>query len=327
MKQIPIIDSLRAFAAISVCLFHFICTTIGLFFPNSIITIFNFGQYGVHVFFIISGFIIPYSMYHSNYKISSIYKFLAKRFIRLEPPYIISILLILCFILIKHHFKIGVDEYQDLNANRIFLHLGYLINFFSEYKWLNNIYWTLAIEFQYYLFIAITYVLFFHSNIIVRYSIYIVCFLIAYFVPDIGRNHFPAYAPFFLIGIVACLFMVKKISSLEFWLTTFLCLVYNAIHIEFLIACIGLITMLLIVYFSDLKLFLLTKLGKISYSLYLIHPIIGASIINLLSKHTTTLFQKFVLILIAFIITLVSSYIMYLVIEKPSKKLSSKIKL
>ena len=68
MKQVNIIDSLRSFAAISVCLFHFICTTVGLDYPATMSSIFSYGQNGVLVFFVISGFIIPWSMYSKNYR-------------------------------------------------------------------------------------------------------------------------------------------------------------------------------------------------------------------------------------------------------------------
>src|SRR5262249_33436290 len=39
---------------------------------------------------------------------------------------------------------------------QLLLHLGYLNTFFG-YPWLQDVYWTLGIEFQYYLFVALIY--------------------------------------------------------------------------------------------------------------------------------------------------------------------------
>jgi len=327
MKQVSIIESLRALAAISVCLFHFVCTTVGLFLPQSIINVLNLGQYGVHIFFVISGFIIPYSMYHNNFKVQSVFKFIAKRFIRIEPPYLISIALILGIIFIKHRFHVGVDEMESISLNRVLLHLGYLINFFGNYKWLNNVYWTLAIEFQYYLCMALMFLLFVNKNIVFRICAYAICFLAAYFIPDPVLNHYPAYAPLFLMGTAVFLFLDKLILNYEFWIVFVLCIAYNYFKIEFAFAFVGSLTALCILYFTEIKIPILHQLGKISYSLYLIHPVIGAAVINIGSRFVNGNIQKMGLIFVAIIVTVISSYIMYWLIEKPSKKLSSQIKL
>lgn len=118
MKQVSIIDSLRAFAALSVCLFHFICTTVGLEFPAMMTSFFSYGQHGVLVFFVISGFIIPWSMYYRNYRPGSMLRFMAKRLVRLEPPYLASILLILAIAFVKTRFHIGTESTEELSAAR-----------------------------------------------------------------------------------------------------------------------------------------------------------------------------------------------------------------
>ena len=327
MKQIPLIESLRAIAAISVCLFHFVCTTIGLFSNQKLLSIFSVGQYGVHIFFVISGFIIPYSMFHNNYKITSFFRFVAKRFIRLEPPYLVSIALILSIIFLKHHFHFGVDEIDKLSANRVLLHFGYLINFFPNYHWLNNVFWTLAIEFQFYIFIAFTFMLFIQKKIVYRIIGYLVCFLIAILpIPHLS-NHFPVYAPLFLMGISVFLYKSSVIHKTEFWLVFGCCVVYNLFYADYMFATVGGLTALGILFFPNIKIPVFHNLGKISYSLYLIHPVIGAAVINILSRHVETPFQKTGIVCLGFIITIISSYSMYFIVEKPSKKLSSNIKL
>jgi len=71
----------------------------------------------------------------------------------------------------------------------------------------------------------------------------------------------------------------------------------------------------------------LSWIGKISYSIYLIHAIVGLAAINVMSRFAHTGIMKFAVILAGAGITILVSYCMYLWVEKPSQKLSSKIKL
>lgn len=312
-------------AAISVCLFHFICTTVGLFNREDLPSFLSYGKYGVHVFFVISGFIIPYSMYLSEYNIKSLPKFLLKRFIRIEPPYLVSILLAISLISLKHFAHIGVDQFDELSIKRVALHIGYLINFFPEYHWLNDVYWTLAIEFQYYIFIALSLSLFVNEKIYYRIVGYLLIILLNFLPSNV--EHFPYYSMLFLIGIVTFSFKANIISQFEFWIVFVLSLVFLSIYINYVYAIVGGATALVIIYFSDVKIYLFDALGKISYSIYLIHPIIGGAIINVGSRHVSTTYERIALVCFGFIITLLSSYVMYLLIERPSKTASSKINL
>ncbi|MES2133079.1 MAG: acyltransferase [Bacteroidota bacterium] len=327
MKQVNIIDSLRSLAALSVCLYHFICTTTGLTFPGNVSSFFYYGQYGIYIFFTISGFIIPWSMYHNHYSLKSIFKFLSKRLIRLEPPYLVSIVLVLCFIFIKTKLHIGVESGDVISAKRIGLHFGYLINFFPQYKWLNNVYWTLAIEFQYYLAMSLMFFLYIDKRVLIRVIAYLICFIGAYYIPDPALYHYPAYAPLFLLGI--CVFQYKThiITIYECIIIIIACFAYNYIVIDPLMAYCGLLTALVILWFSSYKIPGLNQMGKMSYSIYLVHPIIGAAVVNILSRHISNNFQKTGIIMVGLIVTFISAYIMYLLIEKTSKNLSSRIKL
>jgi peptidoglycan/LPS O-acetylase OafA/YrhL len=148
--NIVILDSLRAFAAISVCLFHFVCTTTGYIKGEWILELFSIGKYGVQMFFVISGFVIPWAMFNARFEFKNFFTFLFKRLARLEPPYIFSVFLVL-IILFLREYLLGLNtDHIHVSVKQVLLHFGYLIPFFEEYKWLNQVYWTLAIEFQYY---------------------------------------------------------------------------------------------------------------------------------------------------------------------------------
>jgi peptidoglycan/LPS O-acetylase OafA/YrhL len=260
-------------------------------------------------------------MYHSNYKISFLPKFLLKRLLRLEPPYIFSI--VIAIIIISLRKIILKNNDLDFNLQQIGLHLGYLIPFFEDFKWINQVYWTLAIEFQYYLLIAILFIPITSENKYIRFSTFIILLLSGL----ITKSEFlPYWLPIFLLGILIFLYKINKIKTNEFLLTsviTITFLYFNHSVGEIFYSLIGVIT---IVFFHNKSFKIGDLFGEISYSIYLTHTIIGASVINILSHNVTSVFQKTLVILFGLLITFFVSKLMYRFIEKPSKLLSSKIK-
>jgi peptidoglycan/LPS O-acetylase OafA/YrhL len=89
------LDAIRGVACLMVCLFHF--TNSDPDFPKShyLRDLFEHGNLGVQIFFVISGFIIPISMGKSNYEWGNVWRFLLKRGVRLYPPYILALLVAL----------------------------------------------------------------------------------------------------------------------------------------------------------------------------------------------------------------------------------------
>jgi len=92
-SRVEIIDSLRGLAAFAVAWVHF--TNGGnLIQAGWLKTSGAYGWLGVEVFFVISGFIIPFSLYHSGYRFPShVGRFIFKRILRLDPPYLVTIAL------------------------------------------------------------------------------------------------------------------------------------------------------------------------------------------------------------------------------------------
>src|ERR1022692_3758717 len=65
-QHVANLDIFRAVAALSVCLFHF---SSGDFLePGPIRSALEHARLGVEIFFVISGFVIPWSMYQTRYK-------------------------------------------------------------------------------------------------------------------------------------------------------------------------------------------------------------------------------------------------------------------
>ena len=87
------LDALRSIAVLAVCSFHYtnaqFIERFGHFQASG-----KYGLLGVKIFFVISGFIIPFSMFRAGYQVRSFFQFMLKRIARLDPPYLASIAIV-----------------------------------------------------------------------------------------------------------------------------------------------------------------------------------------------------------------------------------------
>jgi peptidoglycan/LPS O-acetylase OafA/YrhL len=322
--HIPIIDVLRGFAALSVCLFHYVCTTTGYIHNELILQIFDFGSRGVQVFFIISGMVIPLSMITLGYKYAAFKVFILKRFIRIEPPYLVSVAIGVIY-LYSRNFLLPAGTVDITPSFRdILLHLGYLIPFVDGAKWVNTVYWTLSVEFQYYLYLALIFPLVLNNKLVLRLLFYSLLLLPPFFVES--EAFFFHWSAFFLLGIVYILWLTTKINKLEYFIITGLCMVSLAINNELIDLIVGVLTVAAIHFFKNFTFNYGKRLGNISYSLYLLHTLIGGAFVNVMSHKFTLPYQKFIVIFLGVLISLASAAIFYRFIEKPSQQYTKKIK-
>ncbi len=321
--HIPIIDVLRGFAALSVCLFHYVCTTTGYVNNEIILTLFNYGSRGVQVFFIISGMVIPLSMITLGYRYSSFKVFILKRFIRIEPPYLVSVA-IGVIILFSRHFLLPASADITPSFRDILLHLGYLIPFVDGAKWVNTVYWTLSVEFQYYLYLALIFPLVLNNKMWQRIFFYIFLLGPPFFIES--EAFFFHWSAFFLLGIVYILWITQLVNKYEYFIVTALCALALALNNEMIDLIVGLLTVAAIHFFKNFTFNFGKKLGNISYSLYLLHTLIGGTFVNVMSHRFNLPYQKFVVILIGVLISLTSAALFYRFIEKPSQQYTKKIK-
>ncbi|HEU4717353.1 MAG TPA: acyltransferase, partial [Bacteroidia bacterium] len=204
---LPQINLLRGIAAVMVAFYHF-ATFSGekgdLLDSHNLVKVSgHFGCQGVYIFFVISGFVIPWSMYNGKYTLRKAGRFLAKRSLRIEPPYIVSFVLVILINVFLS--KMWGGEYP-VDPKRVAFHIGYLIPFVhSKYEWFNIVYWTLGIEFQYYLTMTLLFPLLNHSNRYVRYSVMLFFLFMPFLYGDAG--FLPLFGPCFLVGFV--IFLMK----------------------------------------------------------------------------------------------------------------------
>lgn len=320
---LPVIDSLRGLAALMVCFYHFVSTTTD-FFDSYIRQLFSIGKNGVPIFFVISGVVIPLSMIKDNYTVRKFPLFFAKRLARIEPPYLASLVLVIAYTHIRN-FIPGVNAIDLTPSIRdIFYHLGYWVPFFKDAHWLTPVYWTLAIEFQYYLLISIILPLILRN----RWSRIstIVLLLISSMLIKSGAFIF-TWLPLFIMGISSALYMIKRIKKIEFFLQICVCVLVHAIIHSQAEALFGLSTVSIIVLFPYFYSQTGKFFGKISYSLYLLHSIIGAAFINFMTRYAHSSTEKILVVIGGLAVTISCSYFFYLFIEKPSQAFSKTIKL
>lgn len=68
--RVHLVDSLRGLAALSVALFHFCLGSPGFYVPPIPKSIGGIGFHGVDVSFVISGFVLPYSLCRGGYRLT-----------------------------------------------------------------------------------------------------------------------------------------------------------------------------------------------------------------------------------------------------------------
>jgi peptidoglycan/LPS O-acetylase OafA/YrhL len=320
--EITIVSDLRGFAALSVFLFHVVCVSNGYVSNKILYNIFYYGKYGVQFFFVISGFVITYSMLQGNYKLSNFFTFLKKRIIRIEPPYLVIVLLTVIFLIIRNKSGLANGNSEMPDLLQILLHIGYLIPF-SSYEWISIVFWTLAIEFQFYLIFSLLFPIYV-SNKWLRWGIQFLFIIL--FSTSFSESFFFHWAPVFLLGINLALFKFKVIKLFELIISYIVLsfMVFYGLGWEVLV--FSNIPFFLIFWQPQLKKGIWDFFGRISYSLYLSHTLIAFAILNIGIRFTTHTYQKFIFVSLAIITTIIFSYFLYFFVEKPFKRIASSIK-
>jgi peptidoglycan/LPS O-acetylase OafA/YrhL len=312
------IQGLRAIAVISIIFYH--------------LDFIEGGYLGVDIFFVISGFVITKSILNSEKSLKhNFFTYIVKRFKRLYLPLIITIilssLLVLFFFIPNHveHFSKS-SIYSILFSSNIYFWQN-TNHYFDLDKSLQPLLhtWSLGVEMQFYIFFGLIFFLFNRKFFILTlYLLFIFGLIISE--ANVEREMSFWLMPFrifeFVIGSI--IFFLPKIKinlkienilSLLSLLTLIGFILYydekfNFPGINALYVCIA---TALIIYFSDnqftkriLCLPILKYLGKISYSLYLIHwPLIV--FYSYLHFQKLTFFDYFIIFIILIILSILSN--------------------
>lgn len=318
------LNALRAVAALSVCLFHYTGATLPKLIVPAAKSFFAPGYLGVDIFFVISGFIIPYSLVGKNYQAAAVLPYLRKRAVRIVPPAYLSLLLILGqWVIIDKFISHGTRYTGSLSGEQLLHNLLFTVPF-TNHSWVNTVFWTLTIEFQFYLFIGLLFNPLFSRSLGWFAALYLAAAALS-LLPYTQLIGFLSYSPLFALGGVALQWQRRRISSTAYiaGLLVFSGLVFW--RFGAVAALVGLATAVAINTLT-VHIPVLSFIGKISYALYLTHGLVGTTAEFLLIKlfPAPSAAGKLGLTAICLLLAIAAAYVFYRLVEEPFMRLASR---
>lgn len=318
----PSITLLRGVAAMMVCVYHIFLYSDhrGSLLPlhDPIRQLTSYGSEGVFMFFVISGFVIPLSLFNSNFKFHDFPRYIARRWVRIELPYLAAIGVILIFRFFMHRYwQIDFGIEWQLLVHHIFYTIP-----FTDYPWINVIFWTLAIELQFYVVVGLIFTLLSSAKKWVSFATIIAFTLSALIIKD-TRFVFH-FAPLFAMGMIV---LMSKKGDI------------NKVVSTVAITAIALFSWWLhgpkmagIAYLSALFILLVDQkkntgrwLGERSYSLYLLHGVIAFHTIFFLYDYAEVYIARLALALLGIGFSIAAAHYFWYFIEDKARRLSKKI--
>jgi len=312
--RLQAVEYTRGMAAFMVMWFHFT-----FLLPDGLLrTSGLYGYLGVEAFFVISGFIIPYSMDQRHYRVGrDSWTFIGRRIIRLEPPYLMSVLLILCV-----PYLAGLTPWFDgamtrHDLYRAALHVLYLVPWAGE-DWFSTVYWSLAIEFQYYFFVLVVApVLLYRQNLWPQRVFFLAIMAVSHGSAD--SRLLLMYLPVFAFGFIQFLFVRRGMALRECvcWALAFAAVMFTQDGTWLIGAVVALIALNVP---WPARASPLLFLGTISYSLYLLHGAIGYTVAQQIGRVATL--PPTVELLVQVTLALLLATAFWWLIERPATRLS-----
>ncbi len=350
------IDGLRGLASILVAIGHLADAAEdkhpGILGPG-VMELADYGRFGVQIFFVLSGFVIAHSVAAGAYSFAYLGRFVARRFVRLDLPYWSVIALEITLLWVTG--LIMVEYLRELPSIPQILANGFYLQQYLGYEHILPVFWTLCYEVQFYLVFVLSLVLLAklrNAGVTERTTrILAAVALAASFCWSLsiylGLAPMPHRALFidrwfqFALGVVTYLFYRNYCGWLPFAAFTALCvaggLVFGAddyrVTSTLLTAATGvaILASLRLSWWNSLLIApTMQFLGRISYSLYLLHTAIGwratALTRELLGSHYSTAAAYFAFF-VGLAASIIGAWIMYVLIERPAINIARKVRL
>lgn len=183
-RFIPEVDGFRFLAILIVVISHIFIQSAPFiptgFFSGLFVRAFVDGRHGVYLFFTISGFILalPFARHHlQGGKPIALGSYFKRRITRLEPPYVIAMLLRTPALLLYKKTAAGLLGLHLL-ASLFYVH-GLI---FAEYSTINPPAWSLEVEIQFYILTPLLTAVFMIRSAALRRTVIVAAMLISAFV-------------------------------------------------------------------------------------------------------------------------------------------------
>ena len=276
------LDALRGLAALAVVAFHY-TTLYGQLYghvdppPVS----FGFGNYGVHLFFLISGFVIFMTLERTR----TAADFVVSRFSRLFPAYWVAILMSAAVV-----YTIGMPS-QRLPLGDLLLDFTMIQELLGA-EHIDGSYWTLQVELFFYLQMLVWFMLGWLHRIRWIIGGWLLLALACGLATKYDR-HFSytvrevlilRHIPFFAIGILFYRIRTRPAqwradAALIGACIVAIAIAYPPVYAEVALVCSAIFALFATNRLTWLRAAPFAFLGTISYSLYLLHQAIGFSLI------------------------------------------------
>ncbi len=336
------IQYLRAIAAFFVLLSHVAEKNLGLFGGEMFYFWFHAGEFGVDIFFIVSGFIMSYTTQNIHQTPYAFFTFIKKRIIRIIPLYwFLTFIALAIFIVIPEKVN-SSGGFETVPFQSFFL-----LPILRDEVYLLNVGWTLRYEFIFYFIFSIG--LLFSKNIGTFLVILVLSLLmIIPSVLDLSSLHDYYYNflnnLFFEFALGILLFrLTQKIKNIPNMLSILFIVVGFILFytlqsgmIELtnirgvdsgliaLMICFGFVS--LEPYFIKNPIELFMKLGVASYSTYLLHPFILSAFRMIYNKVPQfSSLNEIIITAILIVTSLFFGYLCYIFIEKNLIKITKRL--
>ncbi len=303
------------------------------------------GGVGVYLFYAISGFILPLPFAIkrlSNKPMGSLKTYFMRRLTRLEPPYILVMLLLAITAIALH--KLSTAD----SLGYFFTGITYSSTLvYKHFNTLNPVIWSLEVEIQFYIVAPfITYLIFSIKNSLHRSVVIIASILLIVFVQEqtgisdgfnVMRYTIIGQLQYFLVGILMVnLYLSHKLepgSHRRLWDVAATIAIFSMIGFRWVtgygktvLFVFALVTLFVGAFRSEafnrfMKRPWIMAIGGMCYSIYLLHLAIAQATIELMLKlvpgaHNSIIwFAMYVLIFLLCLMLIVPVF--YLLVEKP----------
>ena len=317
------VDALRGLAALAVAFFHTTSGNPSLMTGEPLQQVGRWGWLGVDVFFVISGFVIPFALERGGYHWRDAGRFIAKRVVRIDPPYFATILLAVALGWLSAQMPSFRGKPFSVDAITLALHVGYLVDIAGR-AWSVPAFWTLALEFQFYLAMALLFPLVRHERGWVR-ALTIGAFALGTFALR-ERPYLPTWGSWFALGMLAHTYRAGRMGRVPFLGGVLACAALIGVAATPAQAVVAASTALTIA-FVALERPRLALLGTLSYSLYLVHEPVGGRVVNFAVHFANRApWLNAGVVLVSLVVSLAAAWMMYQLVEGPSQRISSRIR-
>ena len=309
------LDVLRGLAALSVVFFHY--SFHGTRYFNNYPFFFWPGEYGVHLFFVISGFVIYYTIERSR----TVQDFLFSRFSRLYPTYWVALAILFVWAVLDP-------------ARRLWWH-AFAVNFtmlqrFVDFPDVDTVYWTLGVELVFYAVMTLVFLFGQMHRIVIVGLAWLAagtawgCVHHFNVLDDhsIGNTYFILpYAPYFVAGVMFYLIYSRGLRVLYAGTIALAAavvwLIQGPLVFGITLFIFGIFALAVAGWLRFLVNPVTLWLGAISYPLYLVHRQPGYAFLNWMNAHHQS---HWLTLSLATGAALVAGYLLSIGVERPAMR-------